>query len=153
MPKKKKKKVKKIKTAKVGQRKKGKRKADDPKKPVKQRKLGYGESASVKEARKRAEAIDSIVTCWDLSYTVAIFVEDGKFNFYPDALAMTWKGFYFVFQEHQPPEVYCKDEVAQIHQYREKQIKPDDNFLRDLKLRVDQVANVLPETIKNLLED
>lgn len=109
--------------------------------------------SSIKEARKRATEIHNIITCWDLSYTVVIFLEDGSFNFHPIALAMTWRGFYFVFPEHSKAEVYCKDEVRNIHQCQDVPIESDEIFLRDLKQRMDQVQSIMPETVQGLLEE
>lgn len=91
--------------------------------------------ASMLEAKTRANKIDTLVTCGDLQFIVSLFLQDGRFKFYPDALVMTWNDFYFVFQEHQASEVYCKDEVVEIRQCRAAEIESHEHFLNLVSLR------------------
>ena len=103
------------------------------------------ESEGLKAAREVAEKIDKVVNLHDLRYYVIVRVDDGKFNFYPDALVVTWMDFFFIYQEHQQVEIHHKED-AQVLQLTEVPQEPLEGWLREKSCLYAKIGMNHPET-------
>lgn len=112
----------------------------------------YGESVSMKAAREVAEKIDKIINLHDLRYYVIVRVDDGKFNFYPDALVITWMDYFFIYQEHQQVEIHHKED-AQVLQLIEVQPEPLEGWLREKSCLHAKIGNMDFESLSALVKE